>query len=63
MPRSTPNSVRIDAKLREAILDAELSTVADVLAEPLQGDDYLLEYEDGYPKLPSCLRRKIGEDG
>ena len=28
----------------------------------LQGDDYPLEYEDGYPKLPSSLRRgKSGE--
>ena len=25
---------------------------------PLQGDDYPLEYyEDGYPKIPECLRR------
>ena len=56
-----PDSVRIDAKLGEAILDAELSPVADVLAEPLQGDDYPPEYyEDGYPKLPSCLARKKG---
>ena len=29
---------------------------------PLQGDDYRLEYhEDGYPKLPPCLGRRIKE--
>ena len=28
---------------------------------PLQGDDYPLEYyEDGYPKRPACLDRRIG---
>jgi hypothetical protein len=26
----------------------------------LQGDDYALEYyEDGYPKLPACLDRRL----
>ena len=50
--------MRIDVRLREAILDAELSPVADVLAESLPGDDYPPEYyEDGFPKLPSCLAR------
>ena len=30
---------------------------------PLQGDDYPLEfYDDGYPKLPDCLRRKSATD-
>jgi hypothetical protein len=24
----------------------------------LQGDDYPLDYEDGYPKLPACLDRR-----
>ena len=27
---------------------------------PLQGDDYPLEYyEDGFPKLPACLDRRV----
>ena len=29
---------------------------------PLQGHDYPLEYyEDGYPKLPSCLDRRASK--
>jgi hypothetical protein len=29
---------------------------------PLQGNDYQLEYyEDGYPKLPTCLDRKASK--
>ena len=56
--RSRPGSMQIDAKLRDAILDAELLATTSH-AEPLSGDGFRLEfYDDGYPKLPECLRRK-----
>ena len=55
---SRPGSMQIDAKLRDAILDAELVAMPSH-AEPLSGDGIRLEfYDDGYPKLPECLRRK-----
>ena len=53
-----PGSMQIDPKLRDAILDAELLATTSH-AEPLSGDGFRLEfYDDGYPKLPECLRRK-----
>ena len=55
---SRPGSMQIDRKLRDAILDAELLAMPSH-AEPLSGDGFRLEfYDDGYPKLPECLRRK-----
>jgi hypothetical protein len=55
---SRPGSMQMDAKLRDAILDAEL-LAATTHAEPLSEDGSRLEfYDDGYPKLPECLRRK-----
>ena len=39
-------------------------TAARGTPQPLQGDDYQLEYyEDGYPKLPACLDRTKTEKG
>ena len=56
--QSRPDSMRLDRKLRDAILDAELLAMPSH-AEPLSGDDFRLEfYDDGYPKLPECLRRR-----
>ena len=50
-------SMQIDRKLRDAILNAELVAMPS-RAEP-SGDDFQLEfYDDGFPKLPECLRRK-----
>ena len=55
---SRPGSMQIDRKLRDAILDAELLAMPSH-AEPLSGDGFRLEfYDDGYPKLPECLRRR-----
>ena len=53
-----PGSMQIDPKLRDAILDAELlATTAH--AEPPSGDGFRLEfYDEGYPKLPECIRRR-----
>ena len=57
---SRPGSMQIDGKLRDAILDAELLAMPSH-AEPLSGDGFRLEfYDDGYPKLPECLRRRRG---
>ena len=56
--KSRPDSMRLDRKLRDAILDAELLAMPSH-AEPLSGDGFRLEfYDDGYPKLPECLRRR-----
>ena len=55
---SRPGSMQLDRKLRDAILDAELLAMPSH-AEPLSGDGIRLEfYDDGYPKLPECLRRR-----
>ena len=55
---SRPGSMQIDGKLRDAILNAEFVAMASH-AEPLSGDGFRLEfYDDGYPKLPECLRRR-----
>jgi hypothetical protein len=55
---SHPGSMQIDRKLRDAILNAELVATPS-RAEPLSGDDFQLEFsDDGFPKLPECLRRK-----
>jgi len=55
---SSPDSMRLDRKLRDAILDAELLATTSH-AEPLSGEGFRLEfYDDGYPKLPERLRRK-----
>jgi hypothetical protein len=55
-------SMQIDGKLRHAILNTELSTEAEpAISEPPQGDDYQLKYyDDGYAKIPACLRRITG---
>ena len=59
---SRPGSMQIDGKLRNAILNAELVAMPSH-AEPLSGDGFRLEfYDDGYPKLPECLRRKNGHE-
>ena len=51
-------SMQIDRKLRDAILSAEVVAMPS-RAEPLSGDAFPLEfYDDGYPRLPACLRRK-----
>jgi hypothetical protein len=42
-----PGSMQIDGELRDAILHAELSRHDQELAEPLQGDDWPLEYDSG----------------
>jgi hypothetical protein len=48
----------IDGRPRDAILDAELPA-----NEPLSGERFWLEfYDDGYPKLPECLRRKTSRE-
>ena len=55
---SRPGSMRLDRKLRDAILDAELLAMPSHVG-PLSGDGFRLEfYDDGYPKLPECLRRR-----
>jgi hypothetical protein len=55
---SRPGSMRIVGELRDAILDAELPAISSH-AEPLSGEGFRLEfYDDGYPKLPECVRRK-----
>jgi len=56
--RSTPH-VEITAEQRNAIFDAELRFAGNAPGEVLSGDDFQLEfYDDGFPKLPECLRRK-----
>jgi hypothetical protein len=51
-----PSNAALAASNRETILSVRLWD-----GPPLRGDDYLLEYyEDGYPKLPSCLDRRAG---
>ena len=48
----------VEPGLRKLILDAELHATPE-FAEPLRGDDYQLDYyDDGYPILPACLRRR-----
>jgi hypothetical protein len=56
--QSRSDSMRLDRKLRDAILDAELLAMPSY-AEPLSGDGIRIEfYDDDYPKLPECLRRR-----
>jgi hypothetical protein len=60
--KSPPDSMRLDRKLHDAILDAELLAMPSH-AEPLSGDGIRLEfYDDDYPKLPECLRRRVRYD-
>jgi hypothetical protein len=45
-----------------SIIETECPMLMDVTpeltAEPLQGDDFKVEYyDDGYPKIPKCLDR------
>jgi hypothetical protein len=53
----------IDPESIQAVLDIERVLIVDEQPSTpgaLQGDDYQLEYyEDGYPKLPACLDRRI----
>ena len=57
-----PDSMQIDRKLRDAILDAELLAMPSH-AEALSCEGFQLEfYDDGYPKLPECLRRRARYD-
>jgi hypothetical protein len=56
--QSRPGSVRLDRKLRDAILDAELLAMPSH-AEPLSGEGIRIEFDQGgYPKLPERLRRR-----
>ena len=51
-------AMRLDRKLRDAILDAELLAMLSY-AEPLSGDGIRIEFcDDDYPKLPECLRHR-----
>jgi hypothetical protein len=59
---SHPGSMQIDRKLRDAILNAELVAMPSH-AEPLSGDGLVEFYDDSYPKLPECLRRKSAKGG
>jgi hypothetical protein len=60
---SSRGSMRINREQRNAILSAELIAMPSH-AERLSGDGFWLEfYEDGYPKLPECLRRKSAKGG
>ena len=58
-----PNGAReltftIEPKLRQTIIETEWLLIHDELTSPLLADDIQLEYyEDGYPKLPTCLDR------
>jgi hypothetical protein len=62
-----PRCVRcigISGDLRNAILDAELQLTDEHIDEPLSGDDFHLQfYDDGFAKLPTCLRRKRAKGG
>ena len=53
----------IDPESIRAVLDIERVLIVDEQPSTpgaLQGEDYQLEYyEDGYPKLPACLDRRI----
>jgi hypothetical protein len=56
--KSRPDSMWLDRKLRDAILDAELLALPSH-PEPVSGDGFRPEfYDDDYPKLPECLRRR-----
>jgi hypothetical protein len=56
--QSASDSSLLDRKLRDAILNAELLAMPSHPAPP-SGDAFRLEfYDDGYPKLPECLRRR-----
>jgi hypothetical protein len=57
--RSAPR-ISISGDLRNAILDAELPLTHEHIDEPQSGDDYSPEYhEDGFPKLPALLDRRL----
>ena len=52
-PRTTVES-------RQAILDAERVLIDEDRPEALKAEGVPLEhYEDGYPKLPACLDRRV----
>ena len=56
--QSRSDSMQIDGKLRDAILDAEF-IVMPSRAEPLSGEGIRIEFDQGgNPKLPECLRRR-----
>ena len=45
---------------RQAILDAERVLIDEDRPEALKAEGVPLEhYEDGYPKLPACLDRRV----
>ena len=55
--RSMP-CMGITGDLRNSIIEAELLLIDEHLDEPLSGDGFRVEFsDDGYPKLPECLRR------
>jgi len=57
--RRHSDSMQVDGKMRDEILSAELHAPEQELLEPLQGDDYPLDYDaDGDPKLPACVDRR-----
>ena len=58
-PTMTPQIESPGPELPLRASDAEEERPQVVLSEPLQGDDYPLDYyPDGYPKLPACLDRR-----
>jgi hypothetical protein len=55
---SRRGSMQIDRAERDTILNAELAV--PVVGDPLSGDDSPIEYhEDGFPKLPAFLDRRL----
>jgi len=51
--------IGLSPDLRDAIIEAELFLIGEHLDEPLTGYDLQIEFsDDGYPKLPECLRRR-----
>jgi hypothetical protein len=55
-----PPTLTVDPKLRQTILDTErvLKDVKPEIAAPKDGDLALDCYDDGYPKLPTCLDQR-----
>lgn len=50
------SSFTMEAKLRQTIIATEWLLIDDELVSPLLADNIQLEYyEDGFPKLPTCL--------
>jgi hypothetical protein len=60
LPTETPVTSRLMRKVEvppQKVVAAAPAPAWD--GPPLQGDDHSLDYhEDGYPRLPACLRRR-----